>query len=88
MNRHTAAKWERRRKMGRSKFMLYHTIGSGLGFAVLLSLVEWATQGAVDYRWVVVRFCFFASIGFMYGAFMWTSRETGYQAYKNPGSPK
>jgi fatty acid desaturase len=88
MNERSAGKWLKRKKVGRSKFISYYALAFGIGFAILLTLIEWSTFGFVDYRWIVVRLVFFATIGFLTGVFTWETKEKRYQEYVNAPAEK
>jgi phosphate/sulfate permease len=82
MNSHSAAKWEQRRKIGKSKFILYFgVLGFGISVALLLTLFEYVTVQQITYVWVVMRLLLFPIVGFFIAHSRWDKLEQSYALY-------
>lgn len=78
------SKWEIKRKIGKTKYILwYWAIGFGLGFVLLLTLIEWATEKRINATWVFIRALVFPIIGSLAGNVKWGSQENKYEQYQH-----
>ena len=78
-----ALKWEATRKLGKTKYIVwYWAIGFGLGLALLLTLVEWATEKRINATWVLIRSLVFPIIGSLAGNVKWSSQENKYEVHQ------
>ncbi|WP_248924793.1 hypothetical protein [Paenibacillus hamazuiensis] len=76
MNEKKAAVWRKRRELGRKRYVLLNgLITWGLLATVLFSAIEWLSQGAVNWRWVVARLVVFGFIGSFITNIKWNSAE-------------
>ncbi|GIP38105.1 hypothetical protein J31TS4_13850 [Paenibacillus sp. J31TS4] len=82
MNAQQAARWERRRRIGRTSFIQrYFALGFGTAVALLLTLVEYLTQNTVNGWYFAIRLVVFPIIGGFVGTAVWQSKERGYEEY-------
>jgi NAD/NADP transhydrogenase beta subunit len=78
-----ALKWEKKRKMGKSKYVLwYGAIGLGLSVAILLTLIEFATEKRINASWVFIRLLVFPIIGSLISNARWSNQENRYSEYQ------
>jgi hypothetical protein len=83
MEQTASLKWESRRKMGKSKYIIYYwAIGFGLGIAVLLTLIEWTTEKRINASWLFIRILVFPIIGSLIGNVKWSNQEAKYDQYQ------
>jgi hypothetical protein len=83
MEQTAVLKWETKRKIGKSKYVIwYWVIGFGLGLAIALTLVELATTKRINASWVFIRSLVFPLIGSLIGNVKWTNQEARYEQYQ------
>jgi hypothetical protein len=83
LDKEVAFKWEKKRKMGKSKYVFwYGAIGLGFSFAVLLTLIEFATEKQINASWVFIRLLVFPIIGSLISNVRWTNQENSFNAYQ------
>jgi hypothetical protein len=83
MNNEAALKWEKKRKMGKSKYVLwYGAIGLGLSIVILLTLIEFATEKRINASWVLIRLLVFPIIGSLISNARWSNQENGFSEYQ------
>ncbi|QGQ97487.1 hypothetical protein EHS13_22660 [Paenibacillus psychroresistens] len=83
MEQSTSLKWGARRKIGKSKYVLYYwAIGFGLGLAAALTLFEWSTEKRINASWVFIRILVFPIIGSLIGNVKWTNQERKYAEFQ------
>lgn len=83
METRAALKWEATRKLGKTNYILwYWAVGFGLGLAVLLTLIEWATEKRINASWVFIRSLIFPIIGWLIGNVKWSSQENKYELHQ------
>jgi hypothetical protein len=83
MEQTASIKWEIKRKIGKSKYVLYYwALGFGLGIAAALTLIEWATEKRINASWAFIRILVFPIIGSLIGNVKWTNHEAKYEQYQ------
>jgi hypothetical protein len=76
LEQESVTKWETTRKIGKTKYVLwYGVVGIGLGTAILLTLIEWASEKRINPSWVVIRMLVFPIIGSLIMNVRWTNQE-------------
>jgi NAD/NADP transhydrogenase beta subunit len=76
-------KWETTRKIGKSKYVLwYGVVGLGISFAILLTLIEWASEKRINPSWVFIRLLVFPIIGSLIMNVRWTNQERRLNDYQ------
>jgi hypothetical protein len=89
MEQTAVLKWETKRKIGKSKYVLwYWAIGFGMGLSVALTLVEWVTTKRINASWVFIRLLVFPLIGSLIGNVKWTNQEARYEQYQQMNKQK
>jgi hypothetical protein len=79
----TVLKWEAKRKIGKSNYiLLYWVIGFGVGLAIALTLIEWVIEKRINASWVFIRILIFPIIGSLIGNVRWTNQENKYDQYQ------
>jgi hypothetical protein len=83
MNNEAALKWEKKRKMGKSKYVFwYGAFGLGLSVAILLTLIELATEKRINASWVFIRLLVFPIIGSLISNVRWSNQENSFSEYQ------
>jgi NAD/NADP transhydrogenase beta subunit len=78
-----ALKWEKKRKLGKSKYVIwYGAIGLGLSITVLLTLIEFATEKRINATWVLIRLLVFPIIGSLISNVRWSNQENRFREYQ------
>lgn len=76
MNEKQAANWRKIREMGKRKYVaVYGMLTWGLLLGFIFTLLEFATQGVVNWRWVIIRVIVFGFVGFFIANYKWNSSE-------------
>jgi hypothetical protein len=83
MDTETALKWEKKRTMGKTKYVIgYGAIGLGLSVAILLTLIEWASEKRINASWVLIRSLVFPLIGSLISNVRWSNQENKWFEYQ------
>jgi fatty acid desaturase len=89
MDQSNFLKWETIRKMGKSKYItLYWVVAFGLGVALALTLIEWATEKRINAAWVFIRILVFPIVGSLMGNVKWSKQEAKYKQYQEISAGK
>lgn len=76
MNEKQAASWQKKRAMGKPKYVLmYGALAWGISLTIIFSLLEFFSQGAVNSGWVIARLIVFGFIGLFIANFKWNAAE-------------
>jgi formate-dependent nitrite reductase membrane component NrfD len=76
LEQRSVLKWETTRKIGKTKYVLwYGVIGIGLSIAILLTLIEWASEKRINPIWAFIRILLFPIIGSLIMNVRWTNQE-------------
>jgi hypothetical protein len=87
MNEEQKRKWQQRRQMGKSKYLLlYGILPWSLSLTVLFGVIEVLTQGEVYSSWIPIRLVLFATLGFFVSNSRWQSKERLYESTSTPVS--
>ncbi|MCZ8511996.1 hypothetical protein O9H85_06065 [Paenibacillus filicis] len=83
MNEAQAAKWSRRRQMGKAKYVMYLGVAAwGFILTGLTTLSEWLTMGTYTPNWFFARLVVFSFIGFFVMNLRWENQERKFKERK------
>jgi hypothetical protein len=83
MEQEAASKWEAIRTMGKFKYVLwYGAVRIGFSIAILLTLIEWATEKEINTSWVFIRLLVFPIIGSFISNVRWWDQENKFAIYQ------
>ncbi|WNR43252.1 hypothetical protein [Paenibacillus roseipurpureus] len=74
------ATWLKRKKLGRSKYLMYFgLLPWGLALTILTSFLEFLSYGSIESTWVSIRFIIFMFIGFFVANARWNAMERRFE---------
>jgi hypothetical protein len=87
MNETGQRKWQKKRQMGKSRYLLIHGVLLwSLSLTVLFGAIEYLSQGEVYSSWIPIRLVLFATLGFFVSNSRWQTKEKLYEATSVQGS--
>jgi hypothetical protein len=87
MNETKQRKWQKKRQMGKSKYLLIHGVLLwSLSLTVFFGAIEYLSQGEVYSSWIPIRLVLFATLGFFVSNSRWQTKEKLYEASSVQGS--
>jgi hypothetical protein len=76
MNEKQAARWEKVRGKGKKTYVIWRgALVWGILAVIVLTLIEFLTQGTYDLNWMIIRFFVFALVGFLVNITLWEKKE-------------
>jgi hypothetical protein len=73
------SKWQQKRQLGKSKYLLrYGILLWSLSLTVFFGIVEFVTQGEMFWSWIPIRLILFATLGFFVANARWQGMERKY----------
>ncbi|CAN7653357.1 hypothetical protein LJR153_005048 [Paenibacillus sp. LjRoot153] len=75
------ATWLKRKKLGRSRYLImFGIVPWGIGAALLTTLLEYISFQSINSAWIPIRLIVFAFIGFFVANGRWVAMEHHFEA--------
>ncbi|TBL81142.1 hypothetical protein [Paenibacillus thalictri] len=84
MNEKQAAVWQKKRQLGKIKYAVFYGLMPwGIILAIVFSLLEFTTQGVINWRWIIARLIVFGFIGFFLAGIRWNTSEQKFKLHQS-----